>query len=47
MSPLKITSYSTSRIYTFKISNIAESKSKTFQLRISLGKYKKLLKLKE
>lgn len=46
MIPLKVSSSSKSRVYTFKIGNIGESKSKTSYLKISAGKFKKTIKVK-
>ncbi len=46
MIPLKVSRYTNSRLYTFKIANIGESKSKTSYLTISAGKFKKTVKVK-
>jgi len=46
MTILKISSYTKSRTYSFKIVNIGESKSKTSYLQISTGKFKKNVKVK-
>ncbi|WP_297899848.1 hypothetical protein [Methanobrevibacter sp.] len=46
MIPLKVSRYTNSRLYTFKIANIGESKSKTSYLKISAGKFKKTVKVK-
>jgi len=43
---LRISSTTKSKVYTFKISNIGESKSKVSQLKISVGKFKKTAKVK-
>jgi len=45
--PLRVSSTTRTNTYTFRISNIGESKSKVSQLRISVGKFKKTAKVKE
>ncbi|MDR2967963.1 MAG: hypothetical protein LBU74_08475 [Methanobacteriaceae archaeon] len=46
MDLLEVSSHTKSKTYTFKISNIGESKSKTSYLRISIGKFEKIVKVK-